>query len=143
VAAIDRFYTGYKQLDLAADELLVKVRMALPAADDVLRLVKVSRRRDLDISTFTAAILVRREGERIATARVAYGGVGPTVVRMRAAEAALAGQPFTEETFRRAGEAAADEIKPLTDVRGSADYRLALARNILVKFFHEQTVPVA
>jgi len=143
VVPIDRFYTGYKQLDLAADELLVKVRMALPAAHDVLRLVKVSRRRDLDISTFTAAILVRRDGERIATARVAYGGVGPTVIRMRATEAALAGQPFTEETFRRAGEVAAGEIRPLTDVRGSVDYRLALARNVLLKFFHEQTVPVA
>jgi xanthine dehydrogenase small subunit len=143
VVPIDRFYTGYKQVDLAPDELLVKVRMPLPAADDVLRLVKVSRRRDLDISTFTAAILVRRGGDRIATARVAYGGVGPTVVRMRATEAALAGEPFTEDTFHRAGDVAVGEIRPLTDVRGSADYRLALTRNVLLKFFHEQTVPVA
>ncbi len=135
---IDRFYTGYKQLDLAADELLVGVRMALPAGDDLLRLVKVSRRRDLDISTFTSAILVRRDGDHIARARIAYGGVGPTVVRMRAAEAALVGRPFSEATFRGAGEAAAAEIKPLTDVRGSADYRRQLARNVLVEFFHRR-----
>jgi xanthine dehydrogenase small subunit len=137
---IDRFFKGYKQLDLAADELLVTVRMPLPAPADLLRLVKVSRRRDLDISTFTAAILVRRAGERIAAARIAYGGVGPTVVRMRAAEEALVGRPFTEETFRAAGDVAAGEIRPLTDVRGSADYRRQLARNVLLKFFRERMV---
>jgi len=139
---IESFYKGYKQLDLAPDELLVRVRMPLPAADDVLRLVKVSRRRDLDISTFTSAILVRLAGDRIATARVAFGGVGPTVVRMPRTEQALAGAAFTEATFRRAGEAAAGEIRPLTDVRGSADYRLQLARGVLLKFFHEQTAAV-
>jgi xanthine dehydrogenase small subunit len=136
---IDRFFKGYKQLDLAADELLVGVRMPLPADDEVLRLVKVSRRRDLDISTFTSALVIRREGERIESVRIAYGGVGPTVVRMRATEAFLAGKPFTEETFRLAGDVAAGEIRPLTDVRGSGDYRLQLARGVLLKFFHEQT----
>jgi xanthine dehydrogenase small subunit len=135
---IERFSTGYKQLDLAADELLVGVRMPLPVGDDLVRLVKVSRRRDLDISTFTSAILVRRDGNRITRARIAYGGVGPTVVRMRAAEAALVGRPFTEAAFRAAGEAAAAEIAPLSDVRGSADYRLQLARNVLVEFFHRR-----
>jgi xanthine dehydrogenase small subunit len=137
---IDEFYKGYKQLDLAADELLVRVRMPLPAPADLLRLMKVSRRRDLDISTFTAAILIRRDAERIAAARIAYGGVGPTVMRMRAAEQALVGRPFTEETFRHAGEVAAGEIRPLTDVRGTADYRLQLARNVLLKCYHEQMV---
>jgi len=139
---IHAFFKGYKQLDLAPDELLVRIRMPLPGPDDLLRLVKVSRRRDLDISTFTSAILVRRDGDRIATARVAYGGVGPTVVRMPRTEAALAGQPFTEATFQRAGDVAAGEIRPLTDVRGSADYRLQLARSVLLKFFHEQMAAV-
>jgi xanthine dehydrogenase small subunit len=139
---IDRFFTGYKQLDLGADELLVRVRMPLPTDGDILRLIKVSRRRDLDISTFTAAILLRRDGELIRTPRVAYGGVGPTVVRMRDTERFLTGRPFTEETFRQAGEVAASEIRPLSDVRGSADYRLQLARNVLQRFFHEQTTGV-
>ena len=135
---IEAFFLGYKQLDIRANELLVRVRMPLPASRDRLQLVKVSRRRDLDISTLTAAILIRCAGERITTARVAYGGVGPTVVRMRQTEAFLVGQPFTEQTFRAAGDEAVGEIRPLTDVRGTADYRLQLARNVLLKFFHEQ-----
>jgi len=135
---IGSFFRGYKSLDLAADELLVRIRIPLPAADQVLRLVKVARRRDLDISGFTAAILMRRRGERISDARIAYGGVGPTVLRLGATEAFLAGRPFTEETFRLAGERAAAEIRPQTDVRGTAGYRRQLARGVLLRFFHQQ-----
>ncbi len=135
---ITSFYRGYKQLDLAPDELLVRIRMPLVPTGDLLRLVKVSRRRDLDISTFTAALRLRLDGDKIVAATVAYGGVGPTVVRMRQTEAALVGRPFIEEAFERAGEAAVAEISPLTDVRGSAEFRRQLARNVLLKFFHEQ-----
>lgn len=137
---IGGFFTGYRQLDLAPDELLVGISLPLPTAAETLRLVKVSRRRDLDISTFTAAILIGCDQERIVTARIAYGGVGPTVLRLPETEAMLAGQPFTEATFRRAGDRAAAEIRPLADVRGSADYRRRLARNVLLRFFHERTV---
>jgi xanthine dehydrogenase small subunit len=135
---IDQFYRGYKQMDMAADELLVRIRMPLVPSGDMLRLIKVSRRRDLDISTFTAALRIRTAGDTITSARVAYGGVGPTVVRMHQTEAALVGHAFTKETFERAGDAAVAEITPLTDVRGSADYRRQLARNVLLKFFQEQ-----
>ena len=78
-----------------------------------------------------------RAAAAIRAAAVAYGGVGPTVRRLPATEARLVGRPFTEETFREAGRVAATEITPITDVRGSRDYRLALARNVLLKFFHE------
>lgn len=135
---IGSFFRGYKELDLAADELLVGIRIPLPAAGQVLRLVKVARRRDLDISGFTAAILMRRRGEQIDDARIAYGGVGPTVLRLGETEAFLAGRPFTEETFQLAGERAAAEIRPQTDVRGTADYRRQLARGVLLRFFYEQ-----
>ncbi|MFM1748812.1 MAG: hypothetical protein RLZZ188_2478 [Verrucomicrobiota bacterium] len=138
---IEAFYQGYRQVDLGADELLVGVRMPLPRPGDRLRLVKVSRRRDLDISTFTSALLLRRAGDRIATARLACGGVGPTVVRLRRTEEFLAGRPFTEDSFRQAGDVAAAEIQPITDVRGSAEYRRQLARGVLLKFFHQEVAP--
>lgn len=134
---IAELYRGYKQLDLLPDELLAAVVVPLPAAGESVRLLKVSRRRDLDISTFTAALWLRRDGDRIEAARLALGGVGPTVVRSPAAEASLAGAPFALASFRAAGERAAAEIRPISDVRGSADYRRLLARNALVHFFHE------
>ena len=135
---INDFYRGYKQLDLEPGELLTRVIVPLPAEDELLRLYRVSRRRDLDIASFTAAIRLRLDGNSIATAAIAYGAVGPTIIRARQTEDFLRGQPFTEATMRRAGELAVDEVSPISDVRGSADYRYQLTRNVLLKFYHEQ-----
>jgi xanthine dehydrogenase small subunit len=140
---IEAFYRGYKDIDLAPDELIAAIEVPLPRRGEDLRLYKMSRRRALDIASFTAAVLVRRDGAGdIAEARIAYGGVGPTVTRVRAAERALAGEPYALDTFRRAGEIAAREITPWTDVRGSESYRRRLAENVLVKFFYDTTEPM-
>lgn len=132
---LDRFYNGYKLKDLAADEIITRIHLPLPPADDLLRLYKVSRRNDLDIATFGAAIRIRRDGGRIARAWIAYSGVAATVVRLPRTEEFLSGMPFTEATFAAAGCVAAEEIKPISDVRGSRDYRTQLAENVLVKFW--------
>ncbi|MAT69930.1 MAG: xanthine dehydrogenase small subunit [Planctomycetaceae bacterium] len=134
---IDQFYLGYKQLALEPGELITGVQIPLPTAADQLRLYKISRRRDLDISTFTAGIRLRVDAGEITLARVALGGVGPTVVRASAAEAVLVGAPLEEATFRAAGDAAAREVAPISDVRGAAEYRRQLVRNIFVKYFLE------
>ena len=130
---IESFYRGYKTIDLAPDELIASVEVPLPSPEEELRLFKLSRRRALDISTFTAAILLRREGGAVASARLAYGGVGPTVARLHRTEAFLAGRRFDLDTLRRAGAIAASEVTPWTDVRGSEAYRRKLAENVLLK----------
>jgi xanthine dehydrogenase small subunit len=138
---ITGFYIGYKQIDLRPGELIVRVRVPLPAADELLRLYKVSRRRDLDIASFTAAIRLRLDGELIDDAAIAFGAVGPTVIRARETEVFLRGRLLDEETMRAAGDVAVDEIAPISDVRGAADYRYQLTRNILLKFYYEtQTI---
>ncbi len=135
---INDFYQDYKQFDLAPGELLAQIAMPLPREDEWLRLYKITRRRDLDISTFTAAIRMRRDRDRISEARIAYGAVGPIVLRLPQTEEFLIGKTFTEETMRLAGDMAATEITPISDVRGSADYRRQLAKNVLLKFYHEE-----
>jgi xanthine dehydrogenase small subunit len=134
---INQFYQGYKKLDLLPGELLTKISLPLPNAGDNLRLYKVSRRRDLDIASFTAAARMQLNGEQIVQANIALGAVGPTVIRPRKAEAFLAGKPFSAETMQQAGEIAADEVTPISDVRGFAEYRLQLTRNILIKYFYD------
>jgi xanthine dehydrogenase small subunit len=135
VVPVEQFYRGYKTFDLQPDELIVRVRV--PIVRDTLRLYKVSRRRDLDISAFTAAIRLQLADSHITRAWIAYGGVAPTVVRLPQTEAFLAGKPLALETFREAGRIARGEVKPISDVRGSADYRTQLAENILCKFWYE------
>jgi xanthine dehydrogenase small subunit len=139
---IDRFYLGYRKFDLQPDEIITRVRIGI--VHDTLKLYKVSRRKDLDISAFTAAIRLAMTGDRIDRAAIAYGGVAPTVIRLPRTEAFLAGKSATLDTFEHAGRIARDEIKPISDVRGSADYRLQLAENIMSKFWVEtfgETVP--
>jgi xanthine dehydrogenase small subunit len=131
------FYKGYKQLDLRPGELITRVRIPLPDEGELLRLYKVSRRRDLDIASFTAAIRMQLDGETIDHAAIAFGAVGPTVIRARETEAFLRGRPLDEDTMIAAGDVAVTEISPISDVRGAADYRYQLARNILLKFYYE------
>ena len=134
---INDFFQGYKQIDLKPGELLAEIRLDLPPEDRLLRLYKVSRRRDMDISTFTGAIWMDVDGHKIKDAGISYGAVGPTVLRLKQTESFLRGKPFSLETMQAAGDVAVDEITPISDVRGEQDFRLQLARNVLQKFFHE------
>lgn len=136
--SINGFYTGYKKKDLAADELITRINIPLPVSEDRLRLIKVSRRFDLDIATFGSAIRIREMGGTIREAAVAMTGVAPTVLRLPKTEQFLFGQPFKETTFRDAGRIARSEIRPIDDVRGSLDFRLQLAENALVKFWFQE-----
>lgn len=134
---INQFYTGYKQLDMRADEFISRIIIPIPGKNELLRLYKVSNRKDLDISTFTAAIRLRLDAQTITQASLAYGGVGPIVMRLPQTESFLAGKQLEEQVFEQAGAVARAEIKPISDVRASADYRLQLAENILLKFYSQ------
>jgi xanthine dehydrogenase small subunit len=140
---ITEFYRGYKSIDLRPGELITRVRVPLPTGDDLLRLYKISRRRDLDIASFTAAIRMRLDGDTIEEAAIAFGAVAPTVIRAGKTEAFLRGRSFDEDTMRAAGDIAVQEIAPISDVRGAADYRYQLTRNILLKFYHEAQIATA
>jgi xanthine dehydrogenase small subunit len=143
---INDFYPGYKQLDLQPGELIAEVRVPLPAEDELVRLYKVSRRRDLDIAGFTAAFRLQLDEDlTITRAAIALGAVGPTVIRPRVVERFLVGRSFTADTMQAAGDMALDEISPISDVRGGADYRRQLARNAFLKFYHQtiEEIPAA
>ena len=131
------FYLGYKETALVAGEFLVRILIPLAAASSFLRLVKVSRRRDLDISTFTAALRLDLDGQVIRSARVVLGGVGPVVLRLEETERLLEGETVSESLFRSAGKNARTEITPISDVRGTAANRLQLTENVLLKFWFE------
>jgi xanthine dehydrogenase small subunit len=135
---IGSFYTGYRKTVLAEDELVTGVRIPLPQADEMFKLYKVSRRKDLDISSFSAAIWIRQTNGAINDVRLAFGGVGPMVLRMKRSEEVLRGKPPTIERFTEAARLAAADVTPISDVRGSETYRRTLAGNILLKFWEEQ-----
>jgi xanthine dehydrogenase small subunit len=133
---INEFYTGYRKTVLAADELVTAVRIPLPDTGEVFKLYKVSKRKDLDISSFSAAVWMRLAGRTIEDLRIAYGGVAATIVRLVKTEALLRGKTIDAALFESAGETAAQEVTPITDVRGSKEYRWILSRNILTRLWH-------
>lgn len=134
---IKDFYVGYKKLDLRPGEIITRILIPLPKSGETLRLYKVSKRSHLDISSFTAAMLMRRNDGKIDSMRIAYGGVGPVVLRLPRTEEFLSGRAFVRETFAEAGEIARDEIAPISDVRGAKEFRLQLAENILSRFYYD------
>tara|TARA_B100000676_G_scaffold217121_1_gene213860 strand:+ start:313 stop:1824 length:1512 start_codon:yes stop_codon:yes gene_type:complete len=134
---INNFFRGYKKLNIRSNELITKVRWKIPEFGDILKLYKVSKRKDLDISTFTAGIMISLKEGKIQKARLAFGGVAPVILRLPKVEKFLQGKPMLGSIFKEAGSLACNEISPISDVRASSEYRLNLSENIFQKFFYE------
>lgn len=136
VVNINTFYKGgYKELDLRADEIVTHVR--IPKTQHHYKLYKISGRKDLDISTVTMAMRYSLKNNILEDFSLAIGGVGATVLRMTQIEAKATGQYFNQALFKRLASEVRSSIKPLSDVRGSADFRLTLSHNLLLKFCDE------
>jgi xanthine dehydrogenase molybdopterin binding subunit/xanthine dehydrogenase small subunit len=135
--AVKDFYTRPKQTVIGPDEIITRILLSLPARDEIVKLYKISKRKEMDVSTFRAAVRIGLEGDSIRSAAIAFAGVGPMARRLPATEAFMIGRPFTLATFREAGRHARAEVEPVSDRRGSREFRLQLAENILAKFYLE------
>jgi xanthine dehydrogenase small subunit len=137
VLALEDFYLAYQKKDLHPDEFVQAVRVPLPRAGVAFRTYKLAKRFDQDISAVCAAFALDLDGETVRAARIAFGGMAATPRRAAHAEAALAGQPWTEDTLRRAMAALAQDYQPLSDMRASSEYRMTTAQNLLRRFWYE------
>ncbi|PIE14119.1 MAG: xanthine dehydrogenase small subunit [Rhodobacterales bacterium] len=136
---LDAFFIDYGKQDLRAGEFVEAIRVPFPAGDVRHGAWKVSKRRDEDISTVAAGIAVTVEGGRIVAARLAFGGMAGVPKRAAHAEAALIGEPFGEAAFRAALPELSKDFTPLSDHRASGEYRMTIARNLLLRFWAEQS----
>ena len=137
VLPMEDLYVAYRQTAMQADEVVEAVEVPLPSPSRQFRTYKVSKRYDSDISTVCAAFAIKVDRGTIREARIAFGGMAATPKRASHAEAALAGQPWTEATLRAARTALATDYTPLTDMRASAEYRMKVAQNLLERFYLE------
>ena len=132
-----RILSAYQKTSLAPGEFVERIRVPHRVPGTHLRMFKISKRFDQDISAVCGAFWVRLDHGRIADARIAYGGVAATPKRAPAAERALNGREWNESAVRVAMTALADDYAPLTDMRASSAYRKSVARNLLYKFWLE------
>lgn len=121
------FLTGPGRTALAPGEVLIEI--ALPAQGSRSRFVKVGRRRAQAISVVTLAGQLELGADGVLRdVRIALGAVAPTVMRARRAELALEGQPPSAENLAAAAALAAEECRPISDVRGTAEGRRLLVQ---------------
>ncbi len=135
--ALEDFYTGYRQTALAADEVVARLLVPLPAPGEFLRAYKISKRYDDDISAVCLAIRLHRSGNRVTGVRIGAGGVAATPARARQAEAALEGQEWSEAAAQAAAGALRAQFQPINDMRASAHYRREVLGNLMRRFWLE------
>lgn len=126
--ALEEFFVRPGKTVKRPEELLTAVVFPRPAADFFGRFRKSGPRPALEISTVSVAVGARVTSGRLADVRVAMGSVAPTPLRARHVEAALEGRLLDAATIARAIAAAAEDAKPIDDVRASAWYRGHLVR---------------
>ncbi|MEJ6392502.1 xanthine dehydrogenase small subunit [Gymnodinialimonas sp. 2305UL16-5] len=137
VIPIEDFFLDYGKQDRAPGEFVEAVSIPRDLAD--LRVYKLSKRFDQDISAVCGAFNLRIQDNRIAAVRIAFGGMAGIPKRAIAVEAALLEQPFTEPVINAALPAFAEDFSPLSDMRASAEYRLRAAQGMLKRVFHERS----
>ena len=136
--ALRDFFTAYRTTALRPGEILGRLEVSPPNADTRVAAYKVSKRRELDISTVSACFAVEVDATSQVTAvRLAFGGMADRPRRALRVEQQLLGQDWTEASVEAALPALDSELTPLSDHRGSSTYRRLVAKNLLRGFFHE------
>ncbi len=137
LVAIDEFFLGYKKLNLKPQEIVTAIHLPLHKGSQISKLYKVSLRKDLDISAVTMAARLKVKDRRVEEVRFAFGGVGPIVLRLKDVEDEWQGADFERNLFEKLSKEVASLVTPVSDVRGSKEFRWQLCRNLVLKMADE------
>lgn len=142
--ALEDFFLDYRKTALAENEFIAAIFVPRPAVDHNLKVWKLSKRREDDISAVLAAFAWRLDNGVLRDVRLAFGGMAAIPLRATATEAALEGRAPGSPAFDAARQVLGDELRPMSDVRGSADYRCTAAGNLLerLRLMIESTVEI-
>lgn len=130
----NEFHTGYKTTLMREDELIRAIRLLRTTAGWQQHSRKVGTRKAQAISKVCIAAMAEMVSDTIKDIRLAYGSVAPTPVRAWKTEAILKGQKIDPATIKAARAEVMNELKPIDDVRSTADYRSRVAANLLEEF---------
>jgi carbon-monoxide dehydrogenase medium subunit len=133
--------TGYYETSLAGDELITEIHVPAQPTGSRAAYAKFTALSADDWPSVGVAVWVRREGETIAEARIAVGGATDHPTRMTAAEAAITGSAADPKKFAEAGAAAAAEVEPIGDLRGSGPYKREMVRVHVRRALERVTAP--
>lgn len=134
-----QLYEGYKKLAIEPFEIITQVSFKVPDPHQDFKIYKVSQRKDLDISTVSAAFAIthKKDTQKIEDFKIALGGVAATPVRLYQTEKHFQGKKFEKSLLEAGLVTLQKEIEPLSDLRASSQYRRVLASNLFKKFAEE------
>jgi CO/xanthine dehydrogenase FAD-binding subunit len=125
--SIDELLAGPGRTTAAPGELLESVAVPLPGEETGSCYLRLEYRRQMEIAIVGATAVVTLDGGTVRDARIAITALAPTIHRVAEAEQALNGSDASDAAVQAAADAAAGASQPISDVRGSADYRRAMA----------------
>ena len=134
---LEQLYTGYRQNVMAPDEVLAWINVPKPAPDEFMRIYKISKRFDDDISAVCLAINIHIDNGMIVNASIGVGGVAATPVRAIKTEAACARQDWSRATIDHLKTVLRSEFSPISDMRASSAYRTQVLGNLLERYWLE------
>jgi xanthine dehydrogenase small subunit len=130
-----KLYKGYKILDKKPEEYIEKIWFELPAKNAFFNFEKVSKRTNLDIASVNSAMCITINKKNIIDAGISAGGVGPVPMFLSKTSAFLKEKQLSEELVQKITELAASEISPISDARGSEEYKRLLLRQLIRAHF--------
>jgi xanthine dehydrogenase small subunit len=133
------FIKSYHTPDLHKDEIIYMIGIPIPDESRIIRSYKISKRKDMDISTCSAGFMLEKDEKtgKVKDIILAYGGMAAITKRAEKAEKFLIGKSWTLPNIEKASEMVFNEFTPLSDARSGEEFRRIAARNLLLKFYHE------
>ena len=129
--ALRNLYIGYKQLAKHPGEIVEQVRFELPGKNSYFNFEKVSKRTNLDIASVNSAIHLVIKEDRIESAGLSAGGVGPVPMYLQKTSEFLTGKTISEYLVNEAIDIMQTEISPISDARGSKEYKTFLLGQLI------------
>ncbi|MBN4051525.1 xanthine dehydrogenase small subunit [bacterium AH-315-M05] len=137
IPAVD-FITGYRTTKMKSNEIITAVRIPKLRNGKLVKSYKISKRKDLDISTVSGSFrLELDETNTVNDILLVYGGMAAMIKRAEKAEEFLIGKQWDRETVEQAMELINEEFTPISDARSGEEGRKVMARNLLLKFWSE------
>ena len=133
---LNEFFLSYRKTKLKKGEFLYSVQIPINK-NNYFKAYKISKRFDDDISSVCASFNFSIKKNIILKANVAYGGMSEIPKRAPTIEKALLNSTFSEDTFLKAQNLIGKDFSPIDDMRASKNYRVDVAKNLIMKFFHE------
>jgi len=141
IVNINDFIKGYRKTDIRPDEIITGIILPKQKAGMIIKSYKISKRKNLDISTVSACFALQLNKENVVRSVVlAYGGVASVTKRAIEAENFITGKKWTYETIEKASKIVYKEFTPITDARAGELMRRIVARNLLIKFFSDTMI---